>query len=89
MLIVVDLGIRDLERDVPIVLEIVSEVDGRHAAGAGSLLDAVAVRKDGLEAVKLFCHEGLRYGSVTVVARGASAFSRWAEARARPLRDVS
>jgi len=46
---VVDLGIRDLEPHVPIVLEIVSEIDGRDAAFAGPLLDAVAVRKGGLE----------------------------------------
>ena len=42
-MIVVDLGIRDLERDVPIVPEIVSELDGCHAAFAEVALEPSAM----------------------------------------------
>ena len=38
-----DLGVHHLERHVAVVLEVVREIDRRHAAAAELTLDAVAV----------------------------------------------
>ena len=41
--------VEDLDGDVAVVLEVVGEVDGRHAAGAELALDAVAIVEGGCE----------------------------------------
>ena len=41
-------GLEDLERDLAVVLEVVGEVDGRHAPLAQLPLDAVAVGERGV-----------------------------------------
>ena len=38
-----EVGVQDLDGDVAVVLEVVREIDGRHAAGAELALDAVAI----------------------------------------------
>ena len=45
-----ELGLEDLERDLAVVLEVLGEVDGGHAALAQLALDAVAVGEGGGEA---------------------------------------
>ena len=47
-----ELGLQDLERDLAVVLEVLGEVDGGHAALAELALDAVAVGEGGGEAVE-------------------------------------
>ena len=46
------LGIEHLERDVAIVLQVLREVDGGHAAGADLALDPVAVSESGGQALQ-------------------------------------
>ena len=38
-----EIGVQHLDRDVAVVLEVVREIDGRHAAAAELALDAVAI----------------------------------------------
>ena len=49
-------GMRHLDRDISIVLEVVREVHGGHTAGAEFSLDGVAIRESGCEAVGLLGH---------------------------------
>src|ERR1019366_10763861 len=51
-----ELRFQDLECDVAIVLQVVREVDRRHAAGAELALDGVSAGKSGVEAVRLRAH---------------------------------
>ena len=46
-----ELRVKDLDRDVAIVLEIAREVDRRHAARAELALDAIPVGESRVEAV--------------------------------------
>ena len=46
-----ELGLENFDRDVAVVLEILREVDRRHAAGAELALDAVSVGQRGCETV--------------------------------------
>ena len=55
-----ELGPEDLERDAPVVADVLGEVDGGHAAGAGFAVEAVAVRQGGLEPAEQFGHAGSR-----------------------------
>jgi hypothetical protein len=47
-----ELGAQDLERDGPIVPEIVGEVDRGHAAASELALDAVAIGQGGHEEIE-------------------------------------
>ena len=47
---------QNLERDVSVVLEVMRQVHGRHAAGAELALDFVAAGQRGVEAVELRGH---------------------------------
>ncbi len=47
---------KDLDGDPTVVLDVVSEVHGRHAAGTELALDGVAVRKRAGEAFGDVCH---------------------------------
>ncbi len=51
-----------LDRDLAFVLEILSEVDGRHAAFAQAAFDLVAIGEGGREAFGDLGHGALRYG---------------------------
>ena len=42
-----ELGVQHLDRDLAVVLEVVREVDGGHAAGADLALEAVLVGQGG------------------------------------------
>ena len=53
-----ELRLEHLDRDVAVVLQVVREVDGRHAAGAELPLDAVARAKGGLQTVQEVRHSG-------------------------------
>ena len=65
-----EVGMQHLDRDVAIVLEVVREVDGRHAAGAELALDAVAVGKRGGELVACLDHRvSARAWACAIVAR--------------------
>jgi hypothetical protein len=46
-----EVGVQHLDRNRPVVLEILSEVDGGHAAAAELAPEHVAIRDRGLEAV--------------------------------------
>jgi hypothetical protein len=46
-----ELGFEDFDRDVPVVLEILREVDRGHPAGAELALEAVSVGQRGCETV--------------------------------------
>ena len=46
-----ELGAQDLERDGPIVPEVVGEIDGGHAAASELALDAIAIGQGGREEV--------------------------------------
>ena len=46
-----ELGLQDLEGDLAVVLEVLGEVDRRHAALAELALDAVAIGEGGREAI--------------------------------------
>ena len=50
-----ELGLEDLDGDLAVVLEVVGEIDRRHAALAELALDAVAVGQGGLEGGARFC----------------------------------
>ena len=50
------LGLQHLDRDVAVVLEVVGEIHGRHAALAQLALDPVAVGQGGLEPREEFGH---------------------------------
>ena len=50
------LGAQDLEGDLALVLEILGQVDGGHAALAQLALDAVAVGEGGEKARRHVCH---------------------------------
>ena len=54
-----ELGPEHLERDLAVVLEVLGEVDGRHAALAELALDAVAVGQGSLQSGYRFGHCGL------------------------------
>ena len=51
-----ELGPQQLERDPPVVPEILGQVDGRHAAGADLAFDPVAVRQGPLQAAEDLGH---------------------------------
>ncbi len=51
-----EIGVQDLDGHVALVLEVVREVDGGHAAGAELALDAVAVGQGGGEALERSDH---------------------------------
>ncbi len=53
-------GPQHLNRDVAIVLDIVSEIDGRHAAEPECVLDRVASREGVAEAMELVIHTRIR-----------------------------
>ena len=48
----------NLDRNPPIVLQVVGEVDDRHTAGPNLTLDAITVLESGLEALHLVAHMG-------------------------------
>ena len=62
-------GAKDFERDLAVVLQIAREIDGGHSAGADLALDGVAVGEGGSEAL------GGRHGAenVGLLRAGASA----------------
>jgi hypothetical protein len=47
---------QQLERDPPVVPEVLGQVDGRHAAGADLAFDPVAVRQGPLQAAEDLGH---------------------------------
>ena len=49
-------GSEDFHRHLAMVLQVLGEVDGRHAAFAKFFLDGVAVGQGGLEAVEIIAH---------------------------------
>ena len=51
-----EVGMQHLDGDVAIVLEVVREIDGGHAAGAELALDAVAVGEGGRESRERLGH---------------------------------
>ena len=55
-----ELGAQDLEGDGPIVPEIVSEIDGGHAAASELALDAIAIGQGGREEVGRLGQRGNR-----------------------------
>ncbi len=55
----------DLDRDLAVVLEIVRQIDSRHATAADLAIDRVAVGKGGLEVLKLVGHMTQKMGSAT------------------------
>ena len=69
----------DLERHLPLVLEILSEIYGRHPTSTKLSLDPVAVRQRSFQAFQLVCHEqapsgpALRYGLDLETARLVAA----------------
>ena len=50
------LGTQHLECDPSIVLQVIREIDGGHAAGTGLAVKTVAVRQGGLEPAEQFGH---------------------------------
>jgi len=50
--------LQHFDREGAVVLEIVGEIDGGHAAGAEIAFDAVAVGNGRGEAVEVRCHRG-------------------------------
>src|SRR5438132_10871173 len=46
-----ELGIQDLERDLPVMLDVAREIDRRHAAGADLTLDLVPARESRVQDV--------------------------------------
>src|SRR3990170_7456179 len=90
-----ELWLEDLECDSALVLEVLSEINGRHPARPEFPLDRVAIGEGGLEAIERFRHgpklqtaTGLRCG---LAGRGASrgrettVFSVHTSARACPV----
>ena len=63
-----ELGVEDLQGDGAVMLEVVGEIDGRHAAAPELALEAVAVLQSG----------GERLGDVGHADGGVSSQSRWA-----------
>ena len=54
-----EFGPEHLDRHFAVVLQVLGEVDGRHAAAPDLSLDGVAVGKGGLETVEDVCHGAL------------------------------
>ena len=52
-----ELGFQDLDRDLAVVLEVLREIDSRHAALTELLLDLVAAVEGGVEALGHVRHE--------------------------------
>ncbi len=50
------LGPQDLDRDLAMVLQVLSEIVRRHPASTDLVLDGVAVREGGFEAVEKLWH---------------------------------
>jgi len=50
------LRMQDLQRDWPVVPEVVGQIDGGHAATPKLSIDAVPIRKVALELLGEFCH---------------------------------
>ena len=59
-----ELGAQDLERHLAVVLQVLGEVDGGHAALAELPLDAVALGEGGLQSGHRLGHRGLWVGMV-------------------------
>ena len=57
------LGAEDLHGHRPVVADVLGEVDGGHAAGAGFAVETVAVREGGLEAAEEFGHGAYVWGT--------------------------
>ncbi len=70
-----EFGPQHFHRHLAVVLQVLGEIDRGHAARAEFFLDGVAVGEGGFETVEGVGHEGLRYGSVAVEARGGQAIS--------------
>ena len=49
-----ELGMQHLDRDAPVVPDVVREIDGGHAAGAELALDAIATRQLRRQAEQIF-----------------------------------
>ena len=74
-----EFGLEDLDRDLAVVLEVLGEVDRRHAAGAELALDAVAVGQSSGEpgrgighSVSSSCRIGDRWGAIKTTRKPAS-----------------
>ncbi len=57
-----ELGMEDLDGDVAVVLQVVREIHGRHAAGAELALDAIALGECGRQIFQRVCHSGAVVG---------------------------
>jgi len=65
-----EFGTQDLHRDLAVVLEVLGEVDGGHAAGPELVLDGVAVGEGGFETVEELRHCTRALGAgITLVGR--------------------
>jgi hypothetical protein len=68
-----ELGTHDLERDGPVVLQVMSQPDGGHTAVSELALEGVAVGEGGLEAFEDFGQSGLTgMGRLKAIAEEAS-----------------
>ena len=82
-----ELGAEDLHRDLAVVLQVLGEVDGGHAALAELALDAVAVGEGGLEAGHRVGHVGLGIGMVERWRNSGGRASRRTSASYRSVCD--
>jgi hypothetical protein len=68
-------GAEDLDGDAAVVLQVVGEVDGGHAAGAELALEAVAVGQGVGQAAERIGHGGRHGGTSEIAPRSALAWS--------------